>query len=160
MARIDRKYLAHFINTAQGGQGAAYERLGNELEEYSAELSAQVETKRNILGETAVMISGYEKTAAVEPYYAEAGTGLFDRLQNILDGALVMDQLKSDVVEVKLWETAQEGGYPAIREEVYIEVTSYGGDTTGYQIPFKLHYTGNKVKGTFDPETKTFTEAA
>ena len=45
------------------------------------------------------------------------------------------------------------------REDVYIEVTSYGGDTTGYQIPFTLHYTGKKVKGIFDVATKTFTEA-
>jgi hypothetical protein len=40
---------------------------------------------------------------------------------------------------------------------VYIEVNSYGGDTTGYQIPFTLHYTGNKVKGSFDVSTKVFT---
>ena len=59
--------------------------------------------------------------------------------------------------EVKLWEAAEGDAYPATREEVYIEVTSYGGDTTGYQIPFTLHYTGNKVKGTFDVTTKTFT---
>ena len=42
-------------------------------------------------------------------------------------------------------------------EEAYIEVTSYGGDTTGYQIPFTLHFTGNKVKGSFDVATKQFT---
>ena len=42
---------------------------------------------------------------------------------------------------------------------MYIEVTSYGGDTTGYQIPFTLHYTGEKVKGTFNVSTRTFTTA-
>ena len=156
MAKIERKYLAHFINTAAQGD-AAYERLGKDLEEFSAEMSAQVETKKNILGESSILISGYEKTASVEPYYAEEGTALFERLQGILDDASVLDQLKTDVVEVKLWNETQEGVYPAIREEAYIEVTSYGGDTTGYQIPFKLHYTGNRVKGSFDVATKTFT---
>ena len=156
MAKIERKYLAHFINTAAQGD-AAYERLGKDLEEFSAEMSAQVETKKNILGESSILISGYEKTASVEPYYAEEGTALFERLQGILDDASVLDQLKTDVVEVKLWNETQEGVYPAIREEAYIEIVSYGGDTTGYQIPFKLHYTGNRVKGSFDVASKTFT---
>ena len=44
-----------------------------------------------------------------------------------------------------------------MKEECYIEITSYGGDTTGYQIPFNVHYTGVKTKGTFNVESKTFT---
>ena len=155
MARIERKFLAHYINTAQSGE-AVYERLGKDLEEYSPELAAQVDTKKNILGENSVLISGYEKTGSVEPYYAESGSGLFARLQDIIDNQLVLDQLKADVVEVHLWEE-KNGSFPACKEEVIIEVVSYGGDTTGYQIPFKLHYTGNRVKGSFNVDTKTFT---
>ncbi len=89
MAKIERKFLAHFINTAATGE-AVYERLGKDLEEYSPELSAQVDTKKNILGQTSILISGYEKTAAVEPYYAESGTGLFERLQGIIDEGKVL----------------------------------------------------------------------
>ena len=159
MAKIERKYLAHFINTVEnGGKPAVYERLGKDLEEFSPELSAQVDTKKNILGETSILISSYEKTASVEPFYAEQGSALFERLQNIIDNGLLLDELKTDVVEVKLWESADGNTYPATREEAYIEVTSYGGDTTGYQIPFTLHFTGNKVKGNFDVTGKTFTE--
>lgn len=162
MAKIERKYLAHFINTAAPGEGAAaaYERLGKDLEEFSTELSAQVDTKKNILGETSVLISSYEKTSSVEPYYAEKGDALFTRLQDIIDNQMVLDDLKTDVVEVKLWEGEDNGTtFPAYKEEAYIEVTSYGGDTTGYQIPFTLHFTGNKVSGTFDVASKTFTAA-
>lgn len=158
MAKIERKYLAHFINTAPSGE-AVYERLGKDLEEYSPELSAQVDTKKNILGETSILISGYEKTGAVEPYYAESGSGLFTMLQGIIDEGKVLEDVKTDVVEVKLWEEPTENKYPAYKETCYIEVTSYGGDTTGYQIPFTLHYTGEKVKGTFDVTTKVFTAA-
>lgn len=158
MAKIERKFMAHFINAGEGEE-AVYERLGKDLEEFSPEMSAQVETKKNILGETSVVISGYEKTAAAEPFYAEAGSALFNKLQAIIDGNLVLDDLKTDVVEVKLWEQAEADAYPAVKEEVYIEVTSYGGDTTGYQIPFTVHFTGSKVKGTFDIGTKSFTAA-
>ena len=158
MAKIERKYMAHYINASKDGQ-AEYERLGQDLEEFSPEMSAQVETKKNILGESSILISGYEKTAAVEPFYAQKGSALFARLQAIIDGDLTLDDLKADVVDVKLWDEQSTGAYPAVKEMVYLEVTSYGGDTTGYQIPFTLHYTGEKVKGTFNISTRTFQAA-
>ena len=156
MAKIERKYLAHYIN-AGTEDVEEYERLGKDLEEYSPSLSASVETKKNILGETSVVISGYEKTVAVEPYYAEADSLLFAKLQSIIDEGKILEDLKTNVVEVKLWESTEEGIYNAYKEDAYIEVTSYGGDTTGYQIPFTLHYTGKKVKGIFDVNSKVFT---
>lgn len=159
MAKIDRKYLAHYIDAGNPG-AEEYQRLGKDLEEFSPEMSAQVDTKKNILGETSILISGYEKTVSVEPYYAEAGDLLFEKLQEIIDEGKVLDDLKTTVVEVKLWKkTGDENVYEAVKEDAYIEVSSYGGDTTGYQIPFTLHYTGNKVKGTFNIQTKTFNEA-
>ena len=155
MAKIERKFLAHFVEVGL----ESYERLGKDLEEYSPSMSAQVDTKKNILGETAILISGYEKTASVEPYYAEQGSILFEKLQSIIDEGLTLDDLKVHVIEVKLWENIGENTYAASSEEAYIEITSYGGDTTGYQIPFTLHYTGKKVKGTFDLDSMIFTAA-
>lgn len=157
MATIQRKYLAHFINTAKSG-AAQYQRLGKDLEAFSPELAAKVETKKNILGHTGIVISGYEKTAQVETYYAEAGSPLFARLQAIIDEKQVLEDLKTDVVEVKLWEEDSDT-FPAVKEEAYIEVISYGGDTNGYNIPFKLHYTGVWEKGSFNIESNTFTKA-
>ena len=159
--KIERKYLAHYLNaTFANDEGtASYTRLGKDLEEYSPELSANVEKKSNILGETSVTIDSYQKQGEVSPYYAEKDDPLFNRLQTIIDGDLVLDDLKTDIVEVKLWDEASAGAYPAVKEECYIEVSSYGGDTTGYQIPFNVHYTGVKTKGTFDVSKKTFTPA-
>lgn len=155
--KIARKFMAHFVNTAKGDAEAAYTRLGKDLEEYNVELSAEVDKKKNILGETSVNVTSYEKSGTVEPYYAETGDALFTRLQEIVDNGLVLDDCKTDVVEVHLWEEATQGVYPAYREEAVFEVTSYGGDKTGYQIPFNLHYTGKREKGTFNITTKKFT---
>lgn len=156
--KIQRKYMAHYLNAAFGEGAASYVRLGRDLEEYAPELSANVEKKANILGQTTVVIDSYQKQGEVAPYYAEEGDPLFEKLQAILDGDLLLDDLKTDMVEVKLWgETG--GSYPAVKEECYIEIVSYGGDTTGYQIPFNVHYTGVKTQGTFDPGSNTFTPA-
>ena len=157
--KIERRYMAHYLNAAFGKGEASYTRLGSDLEEYSPELTANVEKKSNILGQTSVVIDSYQKQGEVTPYYAEAGDPLFEKLQAIIDGDLVLDELKTDMVEVKLWGEGASGGYPAVREECYIEVVSYGGDTTGYQIPFNVHYTGVKTAGTFNPNTRTFTAA-
>ena len=159
--KIERKYMAHYLNAnfANDDGTAGYVRLGQDLEEYSPELSANVEKKNNILGNTTVTIDSYQKQGEVSPYYAEKDDPLFTRLQAIIDGDQVLDDLKTDIVEVKLWGEESAGAYPAIKEECYIEVSSYGGDTTGYQIPFNVHYTGVKTKGTFDVSKKTFTPA-
>ena len=158
MAKIARKLMAHFIDAAITGT-AAYARLGQDLEEYTTEMSANVNTTKNILGETSTAIDSYEISASVEPYYAVDGDALFTRLQAIIDDRKTLDDLNTTVVEVHLWDEveASPGTYVAYKENAVIEVTSYGGDTTGYQIPFNVHYTGGRVKGTFTLATKTFT---
>ena len=159
--KIERKYMAHYLNTAFGGSSGSdsYGRLGADLEEYSPEMSANVEKKNNILGQTSVVIDSYQKQGEVAPYYAEKDDPLFETLQAIIDGDLTLDNLKTDIVEVKLWGEASTGAYPAVKEECYIEIVSYGGDTTGYQIPFNVHYTGVKTQGTFHTSPKAFTPA-
>lgn len=161
MAKIERKYMAHYIDAALSGtlKGSPnYVRLGKDLEEYSPEMSANVEKKQNILGETSVMLTSYEKSGSVEPYYAEKDDPLFARLQDIVDNGKVLDDCNTTVVEVHMWEEADpEKGFPAVKDDAVIEVSSYGGDSTGYQIPFNIHYVGRPVKGYFKGDTKTFT---
>lgn len=158
MGKIERKYMAHYIDASTTGT-PNYVRLGQDLEEYNVEMNANVETRRNILGNASTIIDGYEPQASVEPFYADDGDPMFERLQKIVDERMTLDDLKTTVVEVHLWEPV-EGSvntFVAYREDAIIEVSSYGGDTTGYQIPFNLHHIGNRVKGTFDVSTKTFT---
>ena len=45
----------------------------------------------------------------------------------------------------------------AYREDVYAIPNSAGGDTSGVQTPFTIYKAGNRVKGTWDLETRTFT---
>ena len=74
--KIERKYMAHYLNAtfAADDGTASYVRLGKDLEEYSPELSANVEKKTNILGNETVSIDSYQKQGEVSPYYAEKAT--------------------------------------------------------------------------------------
>lgn len=161
--KIKRKFMAHYVDSAEpGAESAEYVRLGKDLEEYNVEMNANVETKNNIWGDTSVNLDSYQPQASADPYYAEIGDPMFERLQAIVDERKTLDDLKTTVVEVHLWDEKSDaaGSYTAYREDAIIEVSSYGGDTTGYQIPFNVHHAGNRVKGTFVLATKTFTAEA
>lgn len=155
MGKIARKLMANYID-ASLTSSVAYERLGKDLEEYTVEMNANVETKNNILGESSTNIDSYQPQAGVEPYYADEDDAMYAKLQDIIDNRRTLDDLKTTVVEVHLWEEKTTGVYVAYREDAVIEVSSYGGDTTGYQIPFNLYYIGNRVKGLFTLATKSF----
>ena len=155
--KIKRKLFKTFINTTKGTGEAAYEVLGTDLEEFNIEMNANVVKQSNILGETSTSIDKYEKQASVEPYKAISGTGLYARLKAIVDEEQTLDDLKTDIVNVDLMVEGNAGAYPAYKEEGIIEVVSYGGNTEGFQIPFNIHLTGVRTKGTFNPTTKKFT---
>ncbi|MGF7145296.1 hypothetical protein HNQ56_003737 [Anaerotaenia torta] len=158
MAKIKRQLMAHYIDASATGT-PAYTRLGKDLEEYNVELNAEVNSAQNILGETSKTISSYEAQASVEPFYADEDDPMFTRLQKIIDDRQTLDDLKTTTVEVHLWEPITEtpGSFAAYKEDALIEVSSYGGDSTGYQIAFNVHNIGNRVKGEFAVATKTFT---
>lgn len=143
------------LNGKKGGN-----RKHSKIDTLPPEMKATVEEMIMDGSATYSDIVTYQKQGEVSPYYAEKGDPLFEKLQSIIDNDLVLDDLKTDIVEVKLWDAQSSGAFPAVREECYIEVSSYGGDTTGYQIPFNVHYTGVKTKGTFNPTTKAFTAEA
>lgn len=160
----ERKYLAHYIDSAFDTtyKATEYVRLGKDLEEYAVELNPDVETKKNILGENSVAVSGYEVSSSVDPYYYDYDEALSEKVMDIAMNRTTGDGCKTTTIDVLLKPGASADEAPTVvwayREDCYIVPQSVGGDTTGIQIPFNLHRAGNIVKGTFDLTTKKFTE--
>lgn len=158
MSKIERKYLAHFIDASFGGDTPNFVRLGKDLEEFIEELNPDVEVKKNILGEQNVVHNGYEVQSEVDPFYAYTGDPLYEKLVLIANERKTGDDCKTTKVDVLLNEDGTvEWAY---REDVYVVPNSVGGDTSGVQIPFTVYNAGNRVAGTWDTKTKTFTENA
>ena len=150
--KIARKYMAHFLDSTFGGQTPSWYRVGKDLEEFNVELNPDTEKKKNILGNNSFIHNGYEISADAEPFYARVGDKLFNRLQSIVDTLATDDGCKTYALEVHLWEEGTTSGtFVAYRQQCYVIPTSYGGDTSGYQIPFSVSYVGDKVKGKFTP---------
>lgn len=160
----ERKYLAHYIDSAFDTtyKATEYVRLGKDLEEYAVELNPDVETKKNILGENSVAVSGYEVSSSVDPYYYDYDEALSEKIMDIAMNRTTGDGCKTTTIDVLLKPGATADEAPTVvwayREDCYLVPQSVGGDTTGIQIPFELHRAGNRVKGTFDLTTKKFTE--
>ena len=156
--KMERKYLAHFIDASFGGETVNYVRLGKDLEEYNEELNPDVEVKNNILGEQNVSHNGYEVQSEVDPFYAYTGDPLYEQLALIANERKTGDDCKTTKVDVLLSEDGTVVW--AYREDVFVVPNSVGGDTSGVQIPFTVYNAGNRVDGTWDTKTKTFTENA
>lgn len=160
---LERKYLAHYIDAAFDltGEATNYVRLGKNLEELSVEMNPNVEINANILGENDAKLTGYEMSASVSPYYVSHDEALSEKLMEIIDNELTGDACKTTVVDVWLKPGDTPDAAPvvvkAIRREVVVAVQSYGGDTSGVQIPFDLSGATNRTKGMFDITTKKFT---
>ena len=162
MAKAERKYLAHYLDAAFDPTYAAtdYVRIGKDLEEFSVELNPVVDTVQNILGENSVQHTGYEASAEASPVYYEYDDGLTEKVMEFAMLRKAGDSCKTTYVEVLL-KPGEDGAEPqvirAVREDVFVIPNSYGGDTSGVQVPFSITYAGNRTHGTFDLKTKKFT---
>ena len=66
MPKIERKMMAHLIDANFGKEQPNWFRIGKDLDEFKVDLSPDVETKKNIIGETTVTHKGYEESAEVD----------------------------------------------------------------------------------------------
>lgn len=162
----ERKYLAHYLDSSFSADASAatYVRLGKDLEEYSVGLSPSVERKTNILGENSVVVSGYDVSTSVSPFYYDYDDALSEKVMDIAMNRTTGDGCKTTTVDVLMKPGATADDAPTVlwayREDCYVVPESVGGNTTGVQIPFTIHRAGNRVKGTFDLSTKKFTESS
>jgi hypothetical protein len=161
---VERKYLAHYIDSAFDTTYAAakYVRIGKDLEEFNEELNPDVEITKNILGEQSVKVNGYEVQADVDPFYYETyDDALSEKIMTIANTRATGDKCKTTMVDVLLKPGDTEDAQPTVvwayREDCYIVPNSVGGDTSGIQTPFTVYKAGNRVKGTFDIASKAFT---
>ena len=114
MGKIERKYMAHFIDATfqyypnrTSAWTPSWYRLGEDLEEYNVELNPSVEVVRNFLGDDIVIHDGYAMSGEVEPYYAykkgNVEDALFIKLQSMIDNEKRGNPCHTLALDVQLW---------------------------------------------------------
>ncbi len=175
---IERKYLAHFIDAnhvhtldasnlpTSYATSTNYVRLGEHLEQFNEELNAQVDVHRNILGEIYVVHAGYQPQSSVDTFYAtnkstDAAKALYDWIERIVQDRLTGDDCRTTMITAMIDMSNPTGiATWAYKEDCYIVPQTFGGDTSGIQVPFQIINAGKRVKVRFSLTTLKITGLA
>lgn len=154
--KAKRKELAFFFEVP-GGSSPEFELIGKGIEEASINPSAQVDAVPDILGNVDTTLSSYEKTTDLDPVYAEGGSKFSEWLDELEETDATLDAVIGTFLVAKMYKTDGEGNYRAWKQKAVVELTGFGGDTKGVNLPCTLHWTGERTLGVFNPKTKAFT---
>lgn len=144
--KLERKALAHYLDSSFGGEAPAWFLIGSDLEELSVELNPDIESVENILGQTSVRDNGYKPSTTVDPYYANPTDSIYKPIRDIAMERKKGDSCKTKILEVIIEDTEAKN-HLAFQEDVIVKPTSYGGSTDGVAIPYDVHFAGNRKKG-------------
>lgn len=146
--KLNREAMAHYLDYSFGNtvSSATWEIIGDDIEEMSVELNPDIETMKNILGQTKTTDNGYEPTMDADPYYADPEKKLYPKIRDIALGRLKGDACKTLMLEV-IVEDTEATNHLAYVQEVLVKPQSYGGGTEGVNFPFQVSENGARTKG-------------
>lgn len=147
MAKLTRGAYALYIDASMNAKSSDWFLIGKDIEDLSVDLGTDIETVKNILDETTVKDNGFEPTISADPYYANTTDTIYEPLLNIAMNREKGETCKSQYLEVII-EDASASTHKAWIEDCVIKPNSYGGDTSGLQIPFSIYPDGNRKAGT------------
>lgn len=101
-------------------------------------------------------IESYRPTMPIEASCIN-GDEVFEFVDALRKERAVLEDAKTDIVNVWLYEVATLGEYPAEKQDVSIQIDSFGGaggETN--KINFTINFLGDPVVGTFNPTTAVF----
>jgi len=147
MAKLKREAHALYMKPASGSLSTAYYLLGKGIDDMSVEMNGSFEQTKDVTGEVSVSDTGYSPQVSVEPYHANPSDSIYDFLKDLAMNRKSGDDCKVKILEVLIDKT-DSANYDAWEEDGMVEITSYGGDTSGLGINFNLWYDGNRTKGT------------
>lgn len=159
MTKVKRSLFRTFLNITPSEVTADYALLGEGVTTAEIGYNPQTTEETYIHEDSGTTeIESYRPTMPVE-MSCVAGDEVFEFIDALRKSRAVLDDAKTDVVNVWMYEDAVAGEYPAEQQEVSIQIDSFGGaggETN--KINFTINYLGDPVVGTFDPDTAIFTE--
>lgn len=145
--KLKRKCLAHYLDSTFGGSGTPkWFLVGKDIEEMNVELNPDVETKKNILGESLAEDNGYTPSIEADPYYANPDDEIYEKLLDIAMNRREGDECKTQLLEVIIEDPTAEA-HKAWIEDVILKPKSYGGSSY-VNIPYDIYFAGNRQEGT------------
>lgn len=146
--KLERKAYMLYVDSTfkRVVSSAKWVLVGDDIEELSTELNPDMETTKNILGQTKTKDNGYEPTTDADPFYADTDNKLYKPLLDIALDRKKGAACQTLTLEVVVEDTDAEN-HLAYVQEVIAKPQSYGGDTGGFNIPFQISEDGKRTKG-------------
>lgn len=155
-----RSAFKMFLNTTPSS-AATYSIIGPGVTELSISYNPQTSTEQYIHEDTATTeMTGYQPNAPVTAQ-AVKDDPTFEFINQMRKDLPIGSDAHTDVVLVDIFGKQTDGSYEATKQPVSIQIDSYGGAATDpLSIGYTINWRGSGVKGTFNPETKAFTEGS
>ena len=157
--RIKREEFKLFADVGVSS-APEWELQGGRIEDMSLEMNPNVETVTDVTGVTETTHDKYEKQTSVSPYYAKRDSKMAAWLYNVVREEKTLSDVEKTFCVVNIF-AGSDGAYDAWTQNGVVAVQSFGGDTKGLQIPYNIHWIGEKVFGTaaISNGTMTFSPA-
>jgi hypothetical protein len=158
MAKVKRSLFKTFLNVGTS-ETPDYALLGDGVTNAEIQYNPQTTEETYIHEDSGTTeIESYRPTMPVE-MSCVSGDDVFDFIDGLRQSRAVLDAAKTDIVNVWVYEDEGVAGYPAEKQDVSIQIDSFGGaggETN--KINFTINYLGDPVAGEFDVDSGTFTE--
>lgn len=128
--------------------------IGKDTDSLTYELNPDVETTKNVLGETIVNHSGYQPELAVDTYYARTEDAIYEKILNMaMNRKFDEDSTAAYLLEAVLDEEVRDSDTKTLTgkgwmENVVVVPQSTGGELAGFGLPFNVSPNGGRVEGT------------
>lgn len=156
MGKIKRSKFATFLNTGTAAS-PAWSLVGDGVTSMTVSYNPQTSDETYIHQDSGTTdVESYKPTSSV-PMTAVQGDPVFDYVDGLRKKRAVLDEARSQVCLVYLYESASGGAYPAEKNTCSIQIDDFGGEGGGSNvINFTINFVGDPVAGDFNPSTKEF----
>ena len=158
--KVKRSKFATFLNVGTG-ETDTWALIGDGVTSMTVSYNPQSSDETYIHQDSGTTdVESYKPTSAV-PMTAMQGDPVFDFVDGLRRKRAVLDEARTEVCLVYLYDEATSGAYPAEKNTCSIQIDDFGGEGGGSNvINFTINFVGDGVAGTFNPGTKTFTAAS
>jgi hypothetical protein len=156
MAKIKRSQIKHFLNTTPDST-ATYSLINEGVTTGTTNYNPQTTEETYIAEDNAsIYVERYAPNLPIEAT-ANSGDAVFEFVDGLRIDRAVLDDAETDMVTVYLYKTPIGDAYPAEKQEVSIQIDSFGGDGgVGAKLNYTINYIGDPVAGLFDPTDNSF----
>lgn len=158
--KIRRSKFAVFVNITPTAQAPTWALVGDGVNEMSIAYNPQTSEEVYINQDSGCTDVQSYKPSIATPMTAMKGDEVFAFVDDIRTRRAVLSDCLTECLLVYLYKDNSASGYPAERNTCAVQIDNFGGaGGEAAKLNFTLLLQGDATQGSFEPSTKTFTQA-